>query len=1141
MLYVERSNRTENLLEGLAERLMSPRSAPLSPSCVVVQGQGMERWIAQAVAREYGVCANTEFLFPRNLLERVFTLSEAALDAPGPAANPAWQSDQLLWSIARRIAVSQDAPELAPLARQLESSDQGWRLVQLASQIANRFDDYITYRPAWVMRWSQPDERSGTRANSIDLGPDEAWQSWLFRGVLEDLGPGHVADRGMRFIERIEVGASEGLEATIRSSFPNGIEVFAVSTLPPLYLSVLDGLAQIVDIRLSVLSPSRHYWADLWTEVRDERASPVPNSVASLLVGLGRLGGDFQHSLEQVSGYVETEPDRFESTRLNGDASILQRLQSKMLDLDLDSAPEDSQRRGVASDDRSIQIHLCHGPKRELEAIEAALREAFDRDPTLVPEDVIVMAPEIDSLIPTIEAVFGGTGGAQKTGIGASPIPFRIADRGTLRRSPIAEAFVGLLNLLPGRAGRSEILDWVSLEPVRAKLGLDAEGVDRLSDWAIRAGVRFGFDEAHREALDLESARRHTWAGGIDRLVLGHALGATGAVVEGLSPEPLGPLSDPALLGAIGALERILSGARREMRRPRSVKGWSRWLLDLLDATLDHRDDNAHEHGMIRAATQRIAEAATEASFDLPIPFEAMRERFQQAIEASPPAQGFLSGGMTFCELVPLRAIPFKVIAIVGLSDSSFPRRRPAVSYDLVARHPQSGDRNSRSDDRYLFLEALLSAREQLILTVPGHDLRDGSELPPSVVISELLDTLDAAFEPEDRAAYPRVRDLLLVSHPIHHFSARYFEVGGDPRLAGLNLEAYEGAFARREALDLGGGATRKFLRPVDSPPPSRAAPEPFHLDLDDLIERVLRSTRVFARDRLGMRLPRPERAVSDFDPIEIDALDQYGLGDALLRDLSGEVDRGEAVARLLANARLPGGDPGRLAARSLEREVLSTLAIAQLRMGDAPLVEKAIDLHLDGVGSTGPARLSGTLRNVALNGLVRVDFARFAGRGELGFWIQHLAYCAQVDSSSSKEIESRFIARVQSASKRDRVSTFGYVENAREELEMLFEWALHAELAPLPFFPRASRVFASRFTEENAEPAWRDAHQKYYGGESGLFSLPESEEELEQIRVWEGSLPLEARDDLSGAYAFDSLALRFFDGFFAAREVFAK
>ncbi|HIE60778.1 MAG TPA: hypothetical protein EYQ02_03625, partial [Microbacterium sp.] len=351
------------------------------------------------------------------------------------------------------------------------------------------------------------------------------------------------------------------------------------------------------------------------------------------------------------------------------------------------------------------------------------------------------------------------------------------------------------------------------------------------------------------------------------------------------------------------------------------------------------------------------------AGFDEPIPFEAIRESVADSLESSPAPQAFLAGGVTFCELVPLRAIPFRVVVILGMSDQAFPRGRAAAGFDLMARAPRPGDRSTRSDDRYLFLEAMLSARDRLILTVPGRDVRDGSDLPPSIVITELLDAIEGSFELEssvDEAGWAEnppatLRASIVVHHALQSFSDRYFEVPGDPRLLGRDEEAYAGALARRRAAEAGGGIRRRFLAdlwngdPVSDPEPGQPV-----LVLDDLAERVLRSTRYFTREQLRLRLPRSEEVANDLDPVEFEGLEQYSLGSALLEDLDAGVTSEEATMRLLARATIPAGRPGELAVRALVEEVNEVAIRVRERSPGSRLddLECGIELEVEGLGS---------------------------------------------------------------------------------------------------------------------------------------------------------------------------------------------
>lgn len=1150
MLFVERSNRTERLLEGLAQRLMAPGRDPLALDIVVVQGAGMERWIAQSIAREYGVCANAAFPFPRDFLERVF---RAIPDESLASRQTGWEVGNLTWRIAKRLVESRDETDFAPLARQLHAVDGNWRLVQLAYRIADLLDQYLTYRPDWISAW--------TNATELPEGRDERWQARLLRELTAELGGGHIADRATAFRECVTTGDRGAIERRLWAEFPGAIEIFAVSTLPPLYLSVVEALARIRDVHLSVLSPSRHYWADLWSELKSDASIPqspemggvfnagLPTPAASFLAGLGRLGGEFQRNLEQIPDFLEGETDRFETpSKSDGSASLLSRFQTRLLDLDdsLEDAAGEGADRFVSHDDDSIRIHVCHGVRRELEVTKAALRRAFERDETLRPEDVIVMLPKIDDVAADIEVVFGAVPDEP------NEIPYRIADRGVLQRSPVAEAFRCLLDLLGGRAERSHVVDWLAREPVRAFFGLDEGEVETLAAWAERAGIRFGFDEEHRALLGLPRERAHSWSGGIDRLVLAHAVGVGDELLAGLSPSPLDAMGDPRLLGVIGDVESVLSAANRSIRENQSVAAWCSWLQSLLERTLNQTDENAHEHSTIRGVLVDMAESSAASEFDQPIPFEAIRERVAEAIDSTVAAQPFLSGGVTFCELMPLRAIPFRVVAILGMCNDAFPRSGRSLGFDLMAREPRPGDRTTRNDDRYLFLEALLSVRDQLIITVPGLDVRDGSELPASVVVLDFVEALDSLFDLDpSREEFSSFRDWLIVSHPLQAFSPRYFESSGDSRLVSSDREAFSGALAHRAAKETGGAAVRQFLvEPTEAQPIAKAAakigPDAVSrtlsdkptLTLDEMIERFLRSTRFFSRRSLRLRLPRPEQSIDDLDPVDSDALLEFGLGATALSRLRAGATVQQMADQFIANASMPTGIAGRLMAGSLRAEVEKIARVGLARRAGEALEDLDFELNLEAVGVLGECRLVGRLDRLWPGGRIDLGFSRLGRRAELDLWIRHLTLCALVDRGADRVARSAYVGRAAARNSDDRVVVFEKVSDPMTPLTSLFEWAWNAADMPLPFFPKTAWAFAEKAMAGKIDQAWRAAHHQFEGSDGSSFGFPESEEDLDYARLWEGWSPLDSTGALPVRYRFEKLALQFFDPLFEAREV---
>lgn len=1145
MLFVERSNRTEALLAGLAERLTAPGRDPLARAVVVVQGAGMERWIAQQVACRSGVCANVEFPFPRPFLESLFG---AMPGEPGGGPPRVWDLDRMTFAIARTIAQASEASGAnesedvyAPLLRHLAGADRDGRLVSLARQIANVFDQYITYRPDWTRAW----EREGQGPVSLAEEPELGWQIRLFRTLREQLGPGHIADRATAFCAAVAGPGRRALAANLRRRFPDAIEIFAVATLPPLHLEVVRALAMLVDVRLSILTPSRAWYSDLWRELRDAQAAP-PGAIGALLAGLGRLGADFQQTLEQGVSPDGGDRELFESPAgADRDASLLARLQTRLLDLDDDAeAPAD---RAVAPGDDSIRVHLCHGPRRELEVVESVLRAAFEGDPSLAPEDVIVMAPDIDAIASDIDAVFGP--GAEE----GDGIPYRIADRGTYRRSPVADAFRALLGLVGTRMSRSAVFDWLALPDVAARFSLDEEGVLALADWAERAGHRFGLDEAQRASLGLPPLRAHTLAGSLDRLVLAHALGETSDVVRGLSPVGLDAFADPAWIGAIAEVDALLAFAVDGIRGARSVAEWAGWLEGLLGRSVARRDETSHEHGAIVALLHRLRTAAEDVGFTRAIAFEAMRDRVVSALAESPSPQAFLAGGVTFCQLVPLRAIPFRVVVITGLVDGDFPRSRAAVGFDLMAKHVRAGDRTVRDDDRHLFLEALLSAREKLVLTVPAHDLQNGQARPVSIVVSELLDALDASFVPAD-APSPGLRDRLVVSHPLQATSPHYFERERDPRLVSRSERAHRGALARRAALAAREWTPRTFLVPGGTGRVAREAEAIAGqaggptLSLDVLIDRILRSTRHFAREILALRLPRPEAVQGDLDPFALTPLEKAEIGRALFSDLDAGIPFERAVERIRANPLLPAGLPGEILVRGVRSEAQSIARIAAARRVGEPLPDLDFELALPARGDGIPARLVGRIDRLWSAGRIEAGFGRLGGDRDSALWIRHLVLCALADAGHPLPRESVGIGRPPNddRSKKERLAVvaFGPAPSSLDRLASLFEWAWRVPDAPLPFFERASRAFAEKCASGKGDAlatAWRAARAEFEGRDDSGLRTAEGEQALETVRVWEGHSPIAPAGENGVDLGFDEIARGFFEPLFEARRRLAE
>jgi exodeoxyribonuclease V gamma subunit len=1035
-------------MEALAKRLAAvvarPLRAPIDAECIVVQGLGMERWLSMRLARELGVWANPDFPFPRNLITRAIAKVLGEVD---PAAS--FEPQTLLWSIADLLPVLRSQPEFAPIDAYLKSDEQALRRIALAERIAATFDQYAVYRPQMVLGWG--------------AGRGQDWQAVLWRALVHRHGSTHMAAR-----IRDLLAALRGRRQPI-AGFPPRVSLFGVSTLPPLYVDALVALAELVEIHFFLLSPSREYWAEIRSKreiIREiagrEEEEDLHLEVGNpLLASLGRLGRDFQRVLERAGDYQEDPDDDYVDP---GEGSMLHQLQSDILFLrhrreDNDEAPT----RTLFAADGSIAVHACHGPMREVEVLHDQLVELFEKDSTLEPRDVVVMSPAIDAYAPFIDAVFDRARGEEA----ARPeIPYHIADRSPRATDEVVNAFAKLLEILRGRVTASEVLDLLAIDAIRARFGIEAEDLDSLRRWVAESGIRWGVDAQHRSSVGQPSLRENTWRFGLDRLLLGYALRGEGReLFGGILPCDDVEGGSAELLGRFADFCETLFAFRESFGRARALAEWQKDLGEFLDRMVAATPSNRRQHQRIRATLEVLAASAEAAGFREPLELEPVRLRIDLAFRENVSTGSFLSRGVTFCALVPMRSIPFRVVCLLGLSDGAFPRVRRPLGFDLMAERPRAGDRTQRDDDRYLFLESLLSARERLLITYVGHSIHDNSAMPPSVIVSELLDTLEESLRIDGKNA----RDEIVVHHPLQPFSPRYFGADPDPRFFSYARNYYSGAqtLAGRERQ-----GRRPFLR---GPLGEEVEPSPA-VTLDELVRFFENPARAFLQRRLGLWLGDDLDVLEDREPIDPNSLEEWKVGSELLeRALDGE-DLASVFESVRASGRVPLGVPGRCFYENL-RETVDRIAAEGRRWRDsvAP-VRLAVERQIDGI------ELSGVIRNLSRAGQLHCQYGKITPKHELGGWIRHLGLCLADPGAFARE--TVLVGR--SEEDKAAVVRFSPVESPEVILRELLRFYRLGQTSALPFFPRASRAYWSAVAksgESAGDKAIGKARVEFEGG----------------------------------------------------------
>ena len=433
--------------------------------------------------------------------------------------------------------------------------------------------------------------------------------------------------------------------------------------------------------------------------------------------------------------------------------------------------------------DRSVQVHACHGRARQVEVLRDAILHLLDEDPTLEPRDVIVMCPDIETFAPLIQATFGaGEVFEDDDELEALPadvrppdLRVRLADRALRQTNPVLGVIGRLLDLVDERLTASQVLDFADHEPVRRRFGLDDDDLARIEDWVAASGIRWGLDAAHRAPFKLDALAAGTWRAGLDRLLVG----VTMTEEEQRLFDDVLPLDDVDsgaidVAGRFAELVDRLQLALDALNQPKTIDAWAEAIAGAADALTTTSERDAWQRAELDRILGDVAdEAAGSGSATSLVPAE-IRALLSERLKGRPTRANFRTGHLTICTLMPMRSVPHRVVCLLGLDDGVFPRKSPRDGDDLMLADPHVGDRDARTEDRQLLLDALLAATDQLIVTYTGNDERTNLVRPPAVPIGELLDVVDRTVRTDEGRARERVE----VRHPLQPFDPKNFTVG---------------------------------------------------------------------------------------------------------------------------------------------------------------------------------------------------------------------------------------------------------------------------------------------------------------------------------------------------------------------------
>ena len=952
-LYIHRAERTDVLADGLGALLATPPPDPFAPDLVMVPARGVERWLSQRLSHvlgrgsgEDGVCAGVSFRSPASLIAEI----------AGTRDHDPWSPDAMTWPLLEVIDANLDEPWCHTLATHLgqfatddEKELRQGRRYAVTRRLAGLFASYARQRPQLLADWLSGDVG--------DLADDLAWQPQLWQRLVAAMAidPPHI--RHANTIARLHDSAS---------ALPARLSLFGHTRLPATDIELLEALATHHELHLWLPHPS----AQAWTALADLRGI-VPRRdddshrriTHPLLATLGRDVRELQRSLPDAAACDEYLPGADQPDTLLG-----------WLQSDIAANSVRAQHRSLRDDDRSVQVHSCHGPARQVDVLREVLLGLLADDDTLEPRDILVMCPDIETYAPLIAANFG-LGEVVSGGHPAHRLRVRLADRSLVQTNPLLAVASQLLTLAGSRVTATEVLNLAQSAPVRARFMFTDDDLENITDWVREANIRWGFDQQHRTPYGVDFVH-NTWQFGLDRVLAGVALSDDSqSWIENTLPLDDVGSNSVELAGRLTEFVDRLQRVVDSLSGTRSLRDWLTALVDGIRLITRIEDADAWQASqMEREFNDVCAYAGAREATLLRLPdVDAL---LHQHLAGRPTRANFRTGTLTVCTMVPMRSVPHRVVCLVGLDDTIFPRIGTVDGDDALARHPMTGERDVRSEDRQLLLDAIGAATDTLVITYTGANDYTGQQRPPSVPLAELLDALDVTTE-------AAVRDQIVVHHPLQPFDARNVEPGalipGKPFSFDTTvLRAAQAASADRED------------RPAFVSGPLPAAAPGGDVGLADLLMFFKDPVKGFFR-ALDFTFPADVEGVEDAMPVEIDNLQEWTVGDRMLNDILRGMSPDRARQAEWCRGTLPPGTLGWRKATEI-RDQAALLAAEALPLRTDPV--RAIDVNLD-IG--GGRRLTGTVSPVFGTRLVAATYSRLDGKHLLAAWIPLLALIAYV------------------------------------------------------------------------------------------------------------------------------------------------
>lgn len=999
MFIVYYSNQLEKQKEILSSLFKSlPPEDPFQQDIILVQSPNMAQWLQIELAKETGISANLKFPMPASFIWQLY-----AQNLPATALENPFDKDSMMWRLIRLIPTFLEKENFLPLRNYLASSphSEQYKLYQLSSKIADLFDQYLVYRAEWIFAWEKGEDEQITaqiqkqQPNLNDtlfeqIQGNTKWQGELWRALIVDVKSevGDATHRAALHNQFLALLADKNTPKKL----PSRIFIFGIPALPTAYLNILQAMSSEVDIHLFFNNPCQEYWGDI-SDLRldylrsrkryqfnkqnenqplfsEEQLSQLENAQFDvtyqnenlqvgnpLLAAWGKMGRDFLYTLVRDEEHIPTYPvNAYQEIKSN---SLLGQLQSQILHLE-------NKPLNIAKNDRTLTLHSCHSSMREVEVLHDYLLDLFNQDPTLTPKDVVVMVADINQYTPYIQAVFG-----QKNG-DAPQIPFSLSDNKLSESDVLVSSYLTLLRLKESNFSAEDVLALLDIPAMRERFNISLADLPLVREWVADSGIRFGLQK-NQDGINFNS-----WQAGLERMILGYAMREE----HGIWQDSLGLNSSYGLKGELaGNLSHFftaLSALHETLQQAHSIEKWQEILTALLSDFFVQNEDTNDTVFYIQEKINELAEHLKTLHFTEELQADVIADVITMKLEDAPNSLKFLAGKVNFCTLLPMRSVPFKVVCLLGMNDADYPRTQTPNSFDLMQYHHQKGDRVRRDDDRYLFLEALLAARDYCYISYVGHSITDNQPKEPSVLVSQLLDYINQGQSENI---------LTVIEHPMTAFSPDNFKYN----------EKFTRSFATKwlpiAQFDATASNSKFAVTMTENPEKIE------EIELDRLVSFVENPVKFFFEKQLGVYFRDDDDRIADSENFTLSGLDNYALNNDLI--YLDEQNFADYFRQAEVKGVLPRAEFGKVYAENIRDNVLEFKKKIE-DLGEAKHASIDFNLSIDWQNKNQEIRLFGYMEPLFGDDsqVIQWHFAKYKDRYCIRPWIYYLIQCVTQENA---------------------------------------------------------------------------------------------------------------------------------------------